>query len=177
MSHTVLLSLILSWPCRLPQSLPFFLQWTQPLPFHALSLVSHGNSSVWLWAQVVQELTCFLHRLALMHKDYAVVLCCLGAREALSKVLDKHPAQLLLASELRHLVAECEKYAQLNSNLTSSILAGCIQVRRVWWKVQSREENRKQGVSVPGIPCGSSGRSGHASLSCLPTPHGPIRIW
>lgn len=65
-----------------------------------------------------------------MHKDYAVVLCCLGAKDALSKVLDKHSAQLLLASELRHLVTECEKYAQLYSNLTSSILAGCIQVRR-----------------------------------------------
>lgn len=89
-----------------------------------------GNSPVWLWAQVVQEVTCFLHRLALMQKDYAVVLCCLGGKEALSKVLDKHSTQLLLASELRHLVAECEKYAQLCSNLTSSILAGCIQVRR-----------------------------------------------
>lgn len=63
-----------------------------------------------------------------MHKDYAVVLCCLGAKEALSKVLDKHSAQLLLASELRDLVTECEKYAQLYSKLTSSILAGCIQV-------------------------------------------------
>ncbi|XP_059100118.1 cullin-9 [Peromyscus eremicus] len=78
--------------------------------------------------EIVQELTCFLHRLALMHKDYAVVLCCLGAKEALSKVLDKHSAQLLLASELRDLVTECEKYAQLYSKLTSSILAGCIQM-------------------------------------------------
>lgn len=91
---------------------------------------------MWLWTQTVQELTCFLHHLALMHKDYAVVLCCLGAREALSKVLDKHSPQLLLASELRHLVTECEKYAQLYSKLTSSVLAGCIQVRRGWW-VQS----------------------------------------
>uniref|UniRef100_A0A8C5KJ64 Cullin-9 n=1 Tax=Jaculus jaculus TaxID=51337 RepID=A0A8C5KJ64_JACJA len=79
-------------------------------------------------SEVVQELTCFLHRLALTHKDYAVVLCCLGAKEALSKVLDKHSTQLLLASELRDLVTECEEYAQLYSNLTSSILAGCIQM-------------------------------------------------
>uniref|UniRef100_A0A8C7AZL3 Cullin 9 n=1 Tax=Neovison vison TaxID=452646 RepID=A0A8C7AZL3_NEOVI len=77
---------------------------------------------------IVQELLCFLHRLASMHKDYAVVLCCLGAKEALSKVLDKHSAQLLLACELRDLVTECEKHAQLYSNLTSSILAGCIQM-------------------------------------------------
>nr|XP_013012193.1 cullin-9 isoform X2 [Cavia porcellus] len=78
--------------------------------------------------EIVQELTCFLHRLALLHKDYAVLLCCLGAKEALSKVLDKHSAQLLLASELRDLVTDCEKYAQLYSKLTSSILAGCIQL-------------------------------------------------
>uniref|UniRef100_G3T5B8 Cullin 9 n=1 Tax=Loxodonta africana TaxID=9785 RepID=G3T5B8_LOXAF len=79
-------------------------------------------------SEIVQELVCFLHRLASMHKDYAVVLCCLGAKEALCKVLDKHSAQLLLGCELRDLVAECEKHAQLYSNLTSSILAGCIQM-------------------------------------------------
>ncbi|XP_036724842.1 cullin-9 isoform X2 [Balaenoptera musculus] len=78
--------------------------------------------------EIVQELLCFLYRLASMHKDYAVVLCCLGAKEALAKVLDKHSAQLLLACELRDLVTECEKHAQLYSNLTSSILAGCIQM-------------------------------------------------
>ncbi|XP_012577638.1 PREDICTED: cullin-9 isoform X3 [Condylura cristata] len=78
--------------------------------------------------EIVQELLCFLHRLASKHKDYAVVLCCLGAKEVLSKVLDKHSAQLLLACELRDLVTECEKHARLCSNLTSSILAGCIQM-------------------------------------------------
>ncbi|XP_051008836.1 LOW QUALITY PROTEIN: cullin-9 [Acomys russatus] len=99
------------------------------LPWHevlepCLNCLSGPSSD----SETVQELTCFLHRLALMHKDYAVLLCCLGAKEALSKVLDKPSAQLLLASELRHLVTECEKYAQLYSKLTSSILAGCIQM-------------------------------------------------
>ncbi|KAM4815980.1 cullin-9 [Urocitellus parryii] len=99
------------------------------LPWHevlepCLNCLSGPSSD----SEIVQELTCFLHRLASMHKDYAVVLCCLGAKEALSKALDKHSAQLLLASELRDLVTECEKYAQLYSNLTSSILAGCIQM-------------------------------------------------
>ncbi|XP_036861194.2 cullin-9 isoform X2 [Manis javanica] len=79
-------------------------------------------------SEIVQELLCFLHHLASMHKDYAVVLCCLGAKEALSKVLDKHPTLLLLVCELRDLVTECEKHAQLYSKLTSSILAGCIQM-------------------------------------------------
>lgn len=94
---------------------------------------------------MTQELICFLHRLALMHKDYAVVLCCLGAKEALSKVMDKHSAQLLLASELRDLVTECEKYSQLYSNLTSSILAGCIQVRR-GCGCRAEKVNQKQGL-------------------------------
>ncbi|GAB1301121.1 Cullin-9 [Apodemus speciosus] len=97
-------------------------------------------------SEVVQELTCFLHRLALMHKDYAVVLCCLGAKDALSKALDKHSAQLLLASELRHLVAECEKYAQLYSNLTSSILAGCIQM--VLGQIEDHRRTYKP-ISIP----------------------------
>nr|XP_010332191.2 cullin-9 isoform X3 [Saimiri boliviensis boliviensis] len=99
------------------------------LPWHevlepCLNCLSGPSSD----SEIVQELTCFLHRLASMHKDYAVVLCCLGAKEVLSKVLDKHSAQLLLGCELQDLVTECEKYAQLYSNLTSSILAGCIQM-------------------------------------------------
>uniref|UniRef100_U3DQL9 Cullin-9 n=1 Tax=Callithrix jacchus TaxID=9483 RepID=U3DQL9_CALJA len=99
------------------------------LPWHevlepCLNCLSGSSSD----CEIVQELTCFLHRLASMHKDYAVVLCCLGAKEVLSKVLDKHSAQLLLGCELQDLVTECEKYAQLYSNLTSSILAGCIQM-------------------------------------------------
>ncbi|XP_044531255.1 cullin-9-like [Gracilinanus agilis] len=78
--------------------------------------------------EVVHELICFLHRLATVHKDCAVVLCHLGAQEALTKVLDKHKEQLPLGSELRDLVGEYEKHAQLYSNLTKSILAGCIQM-------------------------------------------------
>ncbi|XP_043818702.1 cullin-9-like isoform X3 [Dromiciops gliroides] len=78
--------------------------------------------------EVVQELIRFLHRLATLHKDCAVVLCRLGAREALTKALDKHKEQLLLGSELRDLLGGYEKHAQLYSNLTKSILAGCIQM-------------------------------------------------
>lgn len=106
-----------------------------------------------------------------MHKDYAVVLCCLGAKEALSKVLDKHSAQLLLACELRDLVTECEKHAQLYSNLTSSILAGCIQVRRLVGPEARENISQKQGK---GIQCGSLfGTSGSKSgaLVSLPLPH------
>ena len=92
-----------------------------------------------------------------MHKDYAVVLCCLGAKETLSKVLDKYSAQVLLACELRDLVMECEKHAQLYSSLTSSILAGCVQVRRCVGTELRDAVSQKQGqgsqcVSPFGVP-------------------------
>lgn len=81
-----------------------------------------------------------------------MVLCCLGAKEALSKVLDKHSGQLLLACELRDLVTECEKHAQLYSSLTSSILAGCIQVRRLIGTELSQERGKGiQYVTLFGI--------------------------
>lgn len=60
-----------------------------------------------------------------------MALCALGTRDALIKVVDKHSVQLLLACELQNLVTQCEKHAQLYRSLTSSILAGCIQVRRL----------------------------------------------
>ncbi|XP_031824480.1 cullin-7 [Sarcophilus harrisii] len=78
--------------------------------------------------EVVQGLICFLHRLITLHKDCAVVLYQLGAQEILTKALDKHKEQLFLGSELQDLVGEYEKHAQLYSNLTKSILAGCIQM-------------------------------------------------
>lgn len=78
----------------------------------------------------MQEFVRFLHRLATATKDCAVVMCRLGTKEALSKALDKHSSNLLLGPELRDLVTDCEKYASLYQKLTTSILAGCIQVSR-----------------------------------------------
>lgn len=78
--------------------------------------------------QVVQEIVGFLHRLATASKDCAVVMCHVGTREALSKALDKHSTAPSLASALLDLVIDCEKYASLHKKLTTSILAGCIQV-------------------------------------------------
>ncbi|XP_015427697.1 PREDICTED: cullin-9 [Myotis davidii] len=99
------------------------------LPWHevlepCLNCLSSPSSD----SEIVHELLRFLHRLASAHKDYAVVLCCLGAKEALCKVVDKHSALVLLAGELRDLLTDCERHAQLYSSLTSSILAGCIQM-------------------------------------------------
>ncbi|XP_023575510.1 cullin-9 isoform X3 [Octodon degus] len=122
-NRTVLLTVLRVLTRLLDYSEAMILPWHEVLE-PCLNCLSGPGSDL----EIVQELTGFLHRLALMHKDYAVLLCCLGAKEALSKVLDKHSAQLLLASELRDLVTDCEKYAQLYSSLTSSILAGCIQM-------------------------------------------------
>ncbi|XP_071074568.1 cullin-9 isoform X3 [Dasypus novemcinctus] len=112
---------VMTWLLDLPEAM--VLPWHEVLE-PCLNCLSGPSSD----SEIVQELICFLHRLSSTHKDYAVVLCCLGAKEVLSKVLDKHSAQLLLGCELRDLVTECEKHAQLYSNLTSSILAGCIQM-------------------------------------------------
>lgn len=78
--------------------------------------------------QVVQEIVGFLHRLATASKDCAVVMCHVGTREALSKALDKQSTAPSLAPALLDLVIDCEKYASLHKKLTTSILAGCIQV-------------------------------------------------
>ncbi|XP_055262621.1 cullin-7 isoform X2 [Moschus berezovskii] len=78
--------------------------------------------------EVLQELILFLHRLASVSRDYAVVLNQLGARDAISKALEKHLGKLELAQELRDMVFKCEKHAHLYRKLTTNILGGCIQM-------------------------------------------------
>lgn len=56
------------------------------------------------------------------------MMCRAGTREALSKALEKHSTAPSLAPALLDLVTDCEKYASLYKKLTTSILAGCIQV-------------------------------------------------
>lgn len=77
----------------------------------------------------MQQFIRFLYRLASLNKDYAVVMCRLGAKEALVKALDKHSTNLLLVGELRDVVSDCDKYASLYKKMTTSVLAGCIQVK------------------------------------------------
>ncbi|XP_006860540.1 PREDICTED: cullin-7 [Chrysochloris asiatica] len=78
--------------------------------------------------EVLQELIFFLHRLASASKDYAVVLNQLGARDAISKALEKHLGKLELAQELRDMVFKCEKHSHLYRKLITNILGGCIQM-------------------------------------------------
>ncbi|XP_059576354.1 cullin-7 isoform X4 [Alligator mississippiensis] len=95
---------------------------------------------------VVQEFIRFLHRLATVNKDCAVVMCRVGTKEALTKVMDKHSSSLLLVTELRDLVTDCEKYASLYKKMTTSILAGCIQM-----VLGQIEEHRRshQPINIP----------------------------
>ncbi|XP_075605647.1 cullin-9-like isoform X3 [Balearica regulorum gibbericeps] len=118
------------------------------LPWHECvepclsSLSAHSSDR----EQVVQEVVGFLHRLATASKDCAVVMCRVGAREALSKGLDKHGTAPSLAPALLDLVIDCEKYASLYKKLTTSILAGCIQL-----VLGQIEEHRRshQPISIP----------------------------
>ncbi|XP_076190972.1 cullin-9-like isoform X1 [Aptenodytes patagonicus] len=118
------------------------------LPWHECvepclsSLSAHSSDR----EQVVQEVVGFLHRLATASKDCAVVMCRVGTREALSKALDKHSTAPSLAPALLDLVIDCEKYASLYKKLTTSILAGCIQL-----VLGQIEEHRRshQPISIP----------------------------
>ncbi|XP_029452598.1 cullin-9-like [Rhinatrema bivittatum] len=118
-----------------------------PLPWHESiepclsSMTAHSNDR-----ELAQEFICFLHRLATSNKDCAVVMCRLGMKEALTKALDKHSSNLLLVTELRDLVTDCEKYASLYKQMTTSILAGCIQM--VFGQI---EEHRRgnQSINIP----------------------------
>ncbi|XP_054874354.1 cullin-9 isoform X2 [Amphiprion ocellaris] len=96
--------------------------------------------------EVVQLFIRFLYRLASLNKDYAVVMCRLGTKEALVKALDKHSTNLLLVTELRDLITDCEKYASLYKKMTTSVLAGCIQM-----VLGQIEEHRRshQPINIP----------------------------
>ncbi|XP_048126198.1 cullin-9 [Alosa alosa] len=97
-------------------------------------------------SQVVQQFIRFLYRLASLNKDYAVVMCRLGTKDALVKALDKHSTNLLLVTELRDLISDCEKYASLYKKMTTSVLAGCIQM-----VLGQIEEHRRshQPINIP----------------------------
>ncbi|XP_059696736.1 cullin-9-like isoform X3 [Haemorhous mexicanus] len=117
------------------------------LPWHEVVepcvslLITHSSS----W-EVLQEVVGFLHRLGSASKDCVVVMCHVGTHEALSKALEKHSTVPSLAPALLELVMECEKYASLYKKLTSSILAGCIQL-----VLGQIEEHRRshQPISIP----------------------------
>ncbi|XP_074898434.1 cullin-9-like isoform X3 [Buteo buteo] len=117
------------------------------LPWHECvepclsSLSAHSSDR-----EVVQEVVGFLHRLATASKDCAVVMCRVGTREALSKALDKHGTAPALAPALLDLVIDCEKYASLYKKLTTSILAGCIQL------VLGQIEEHRRSHRPIGIP-------------------------
>ncbi|XP_062852004.1 cullin-9 isoform X2 [Trichomycterus rosablanca] len=96
--------------------------------------------------EAVQQFIRYLYRLASLNKDYAVVMCRLGTKEALVKALDKHSTNLLLVTELRDLINDCEKYASLYKKMTTSVLAGCIQM--VLGQIEEHRRNH-QPINIP----------------------------
>ncbi|XP_071661931.1 cullin-9 isoform X6 [Patagioenas fasciata] len=118
------------------------------LPWHEcvepclFSLSAHSSDG----EQVVQEVVGFLHRLASASKDCAAMLCHAGSREALAKALDKHRTAPSLAPALLDLVTDCEKYSSLCRKLTTSILAGCIQL--VLGQIEEHRRSQ-QPISIP----------------------------
>ncbi|KAM6128215.1 cullin-9-like [Pterocles gutturalis] len=117
------------------------------LPWHecvepCLSSLSAQSSD----REVVQEAVGFLHRLATASKDCAVVMCRVGAREALSKAVEKHSPAPSLAPALLNLVTDCEKYASLYKKLTASILDGCIQL--VLGQIEEHRRSQRP-ISIP----------------------------
>ncbi|XP_064915026.1 cullin-9 isoform X3 [Columba livia] len=118
------------------------------LPWHEcvepclFSLSAHSSDG----EQVVQEVVGFLHRLASASKDCAAVMCHAGSREALAKALDKHRTAPSLAPALLDLVTDCEKYSSLCRKLTTSILAGCIQL--VLGQIEEHRRSQ-QPISIP----------------------------
>ncbi|XP_030051562.1 cullin-9 [Microcaecilia unicolor] len=117
------------------------LPWHESIEPCLSSMTAHINDR-----ELVQAFICFFHRLATSNKDCAVVMCRLGMKEALTKALDKHSSHLLLVTELRDLVTDCEKYASLYKQMTTSILAGCIQM-----VLGQIEEHRRshQSINIP----------------------------
>ncbi|XP_065487069.1 cullin-9-like isoform X2 [Caloenas nicobarica] len=117
------------------------------LPWHEcvepclFSLSAHSSDG-----EVVQEVVGFLHRLASASKDCAVVMCRAGSREALAKALDKHRTAPSQAPALLDLVTDCEKYSSLCRKLTTSILAGCIQL--VLGQIEEHRRSQ-QPISIP----------------------------
>ncbi|XP_066033732.1 cullin-9 isoform X2 [Chamaea fasciata] len=117
------------------------------LPWHecvepCVSLLSSHSSS---W-EVLQEVVGFLHRLGSASKDCVVVMCRVGAREAVSKALERHSSVPPLAPALLDLVAECDKYARLYKELAGGILAGCMQL------VLGQIEEHRRSQQPIGIP-------------------------
>uniref|UniRef100_A0A8D0G4D8 Cullin 9 n=1 Tax=Sphenodon punctatus TaxID=8508 RepID=A0A8D0G4D8_SPHPU len=145
------------------------------LPWHECiepclsSMSAHSNER-----EVIQEFIRFLHRLATTNKDCAVVMCRAGTKEALTKALDKHNSNLLLVTELRDLVTDCEKYASLYQKMTTSILAGCIQVspveslRAVGWLVAPW--SHRHGWDFPPFADGKNGKNKETSSGAVKMP-------
>ncbi|XP_064020759.1 cullin-9 isoform X2 [Pogoniulus pusillus] len=117
------------------------------LPWHECvepclsSLSAHSSDQ-----EVLQEVVGFLHGLASAAGTARVVMCSAGTHLALSKALAKHSTVPPLAPALLALLTDCEKLARLCRRLSSSILAGCMQL--VLGQIEEHRRSQ-QPISIP----------------------------
>ncbi|KAM5262887.1 cullin-7 [Ctenodactylus gundi] len=96
--------------------------------------------------EVLQQLVVFLHHLTSQSPDYAVALNQLGARDAVSRALEKHLGKLDLGHELQGLLEKFEKHALLYWRLTTNILDGCIQI--ILGQIEDHRRTRRP-INIP----------------------------
>ncbi|KAM9316190.1 cullin-9-like [Gastrophryne carolinensis] len=105
---------------------------------------------------LLQEVVGFLHGLASLSKDLALLMCNLRAGELLNKV----PEQLSLHScmpDLKNHLTACEKYACLHNKMAASVVAGCMQI--VLSQIDERRLSQR-GATLPLLDVFLSGLAG-----------------
>ncbi|XP_073527740.1 cullin-9-like [Phyllobates terribilis] len=96
--------------------------------------------------EFVQEVAHFLHSLASLSKDCAMLMCCLNTGEALKMVMERHGSDFQVAVDLQTLLKSYEEPAKVYKTISSSVLASCLQMILEQIDDQRR---RHQQIRVP----------------------------
>ncbi|XP_069811455.1 cullin-9-like isoform X2 [Dendropsophus ebraccatus] len=119
----------------------------EPLPWHqsirpsVKNLTTHCRDK-----ELIQEVALFLHSLASLSKDCAVLMCCLDTGTALKKVMERHGADLQGAAHLRDLLSGCEEPAMVYRAISRSVLMSCFQL--VLEQIDDQRRHQQQ-IRVP----------------------------
>ncbi|XP_071995949.1 cullin-9-like isoform X3 [Engystomops pustulosus] len=128
----------------------------EPIPWHrSIQPSVHTLSMHCSEKELVEEVTRFLHALASLSKDCAVLMCCLDVADVLRKVIERHSPDLLDARDLRVLLSGYEEHARVYQDISRSILTSCLQMLLEQIDDQRRHQRQLQ------VPCFA------AFLSCL----------
>ncbi|XP_066451544.1 cullin-9-like isoform X2 [Eleutherodactylus coqui] len=119
----------------------------EPIPWHQSIQPSVSTlTTSCAEKEIVQEVLHFLHSLALVSKDCAVLMCCLDAGSALKKVIERHGFKLPEAADLRDVLTDCEEHARVYKTISSSVLMSCLQMA-----LEQIDDHRRhqQPIKVP----------------------------